>query len=210
MEFFFNWLMIASLVLLACMSPGPDFIMTVRNSLTYSRRAGIWTAMGFGFAEIIHVSYCIIGIGALIAQSILLFNLLKYAGAAYLLYIGFQALRSKGFHADTDGVPAGKNISDLQALQMGFLTNLLNPKATMFFLALFTQVIDPHTLLSTQILYGATAITVTVLWFSFVSMVLTHRKIKNKFLGCARLIDRICGSVMIAFGLRLALAKAVP
>ncbi len=213
MEFFLNWFMIATLVLLACMSPGPDFVMTVRNSLTYSRKAGLMTAIGFGLSEVIHIAYCIIGIGALIAQSVLLFSILKFAGAAYLVYIGAQALRSKGLAEipGTDAVIAPKRtISAFKAMRMGFLTNLLNPKATVFFLALFTQVIDPHTPLFIQMIYGATAIAVTVLWFSFVSIVLTHQPVKNKFLRFSKWIDRACGGVMIALGLRLALTRAAP
>ncbi len=208
MEFLFNWLMIVVLMLVCAMAPGPDFVMAIRNSLTYSRRAGIFTALGFALGVCVHVTYCIIGIAAVISQSIMLFNTIKYIGAAYLVYMGFQALRSTGFSESTETAnTSSRDIPALKALGMGFMTNLLNPKATMFFFALFTQVIDPHTPLAIQIFYGTTCAVIVAGWFSFVALILTHKSIKNKFLGFAKYIDRTCGGLMIALGLKLALTR---
>src|SRR3989338_5059978 len=81
--------------LLGAMSPGPDFAIIVRNSLTYSRRTGIWTAAGLGLGILVHVTYALLGIGFIVSQSILLYNALKYLGALYLLYIGWKALMTK-------------------------------------------------------------------------------------------------------------------
>jgi RhtB (resistance to homoserine/threonine) family protein len=209
MEFFFEWLIVFGISLVAMMSPGPDFVLAVRNSLVYSRRTGIFTAFGFALGVCVHVTYCIIGIAAVISQSIMLFNLIKYIGAGYLVYVGWHALRSHGFSAPVhdDETVKVRDISALKAVGMGFMTNVLNPKATMFFLALFTQVIDPHTPLAVQILYGGTAVILNACWFSLVAIVLTHKPIKAKFLSYAKWIDRVCGGLMIALGLKLALTK---
>ena len=210
MEYLSTWTLIVVLMLFAAMAPGPDFVLAIRNSLTYSRRTGIFTALGFGLGVCVHVTYCILGIAAIISRSILVFNVLKFAGAAYLIYIGWHALRSKGFE-DNDEKPthAKTDLSIFKAIRMGFLTNLLNPKATMFFLALFTQVINPHTPLAIQMIYGATTFLVTVTWFSFVALVMTHKPIKTRFLKFSKWIDRVCGGVMIAFGCRLAFIKGM-
>lgn len=84
MSFFTDWLTVFSLGLIAVISPGPDFALTLRNSLAYSRQAGICTAMGITVGHIVHATYCLVGIGAIISRSILLFNIIKWLGAAYL------------------------------------------------------------------------------------------------------------------------------
>lgn len=200
--------MIVALMTVAAASPGPDFVMAIRNSLMYSRKTGIFTAIGFGLGICVHAAYCMFGIAALIAQSIALFNLIKWLGAAYLVYIGIKALRSNGFKAQDETYQQRNDIHWSKAMGQGFVTNVLNPKATMFFLALYTQVIDPGTPVCVQVIFAATCVAIVTLWFSFVAMALTSPPVRNKFLGFSQWIDRACGIAMIAFGLRLALTKA--
>lgn len=135
-----EWLIVFVAVLLAAMAPGPDFIVAIRNTLAGSRRAGLLTAFGFGAGVLVHAAYCQAGLAALIAQSVAVFTAFKILGAAYLFYLGVQALRSRGMtEASLPSTPgASSALSDGQAFRSGFLTNLLNPKATLFFLALFT------------------------------------------------------------------------
>ena len=90
-----EFLTVALIHLLAVASPGPDFAVVVRESVTHGRRAGTWTAMGVGTAIFLHVGYSLLGIGLIVSQSIVLFNALKWLAAAYLLYIGIKALRAK-------------------------------------------------------------------------------------------------------------------
>ncbi len=211
-EFFIEWAGIVLIVWLAAASPGPDFIIAVRNSVLHSQRAGILTAIGIGLGVLVHVTYCILGIGAVINQSVMLFSIIKYVGAAYLIYIGIKALRSKGYDQEKIiGNDQNKNRADmppLKALLNGFWTNVLNPKATLFFLALFTQVIDSETTLGTQIIYGTSAAFVITIWFSFVSIALNQRHVRRSFMASAKWIDRICGGLLVALGVKLALDKA--
>jgi len=205
-----QWLALTLVVFLAAISPGPDFVVSVRNSLVYNRRAGIFTAFGFGLSILIHVAYTVLGIAAIIAQSILLFNLIKYAGAAYLIYLGIQAWRSKGMgeaalEKALHNKESHKNLSDWSALRSGFLTNLLNPKATMFFLAVFSQFIHPDTPAIVLSIYGITCISIITAWFCLVAIVLTHQKVRNIFLKATKAIDRTCGTLMIALGIKVAL-----
>src|SRR5882762_9545951 len=81
--------------LLAVMSPGPDFAMVLRQSLAHGRRTAVWTSIGIGCAISLHVTYSLLGIGLLLRSSALAFNLLKYAGAIYLVWMGLKALRSQ-------------------------------------------------------------------------------------------------------------------
>ena len=90
-----EFLTVALIHLLAVASPGPDFAVVVRESVTHGRRAGMFTAFGVGTAIFVHVGYSLLGIGIIVSQSIVLFNALKWLAAAYLLYIGIKALRAK-------------------------------------------------------------------------------------------------------------------
>ena len=203
-----NWVMLVGVFSVAPASPGPDFIMAIRNSILYSRRAGIMTAIGFGLGVAIHVAYCLGGLAIVISKSVMLFTILKYIGAAYLFYVGIKALRSTGFSGADMDASGAKTMPDIQALRSGFITNLFNPKATMFFLALFTQILSPDATMPVQALYGLTCIVMTMIWFSIVSIVLTAPAIRQKFLKASRWIDRVCGGLFIALGVKLALAKA--
>ncbi len=197
---------------MALLSPGPDLVMAVKNSITYSRRVGIFTAIGFGLGVLVHVSYVALGISALISQSIILFNVIKYAGAAYLIWVGFQALRSKGMgnkvvEEALDNAKNKKNFGDLAGLRSGFLTNVLNPKATLFFLAIFSQIISADTPLMWYIVYGMTCAVMTAGWFSLVAIFLTHTPIRKVFMRITKWFDRICGGLLIALGIKVALTS---
>ena len=145
-----EFLTVALIHLLAVASPGPDFAIVVRESVAHGRRAGTWTALGVGAGIFVHVAYSLLGIGLIVSQSIMLFNALKWAAAAYLLYIGIKALRAKPADpvAAEASLMAGER-SPRGAFVTGFVTNGLNPKATLFFLSLFTVVINAVLLLIT-------------------------------------------------------------
>lgn len=147
-----EYLAVFTITLFAVISPGPDFAMVTRNSLMLSRRAGIFTALGIGGGILVHVTYTLIGIGLIIQQSLWLFNMIKLIGAAYLIWLGIKMLRAKPTSEQADmGVAS---VSDWVALRTGFLTNALNPKATVFIVSLFMQVVSPQTPLAVQIGYG--------------------------------------------------------
>lgn len=209
--FIIQWLTLIAVFSLAVISPGPDFVMAVRNSVLFSRRAGIFTALGFGVGVLIHVTYTIMGIATVISQSIILFNVIKWAGAAYLIYIGYHALRSKGMgqkivdEAQKEGKNGSEEMGDFQAFRGGFLTNALNPKATLFFLAIFSQIISHDTPAAWQAIYGLTCAVMVVGWFSIVTFVLTYAPVRAVFLRASRWIDRVCGALLIALGIKVAL-----
>lgn len=211
-QFIIQWLTLIAVFSIAVISPGPDFVMAVRNSVIHSRRAGLFTALGFGAGVLVHVTYTVFGIAAVIAQSIVVFNMIKFAGAAYLLYIGYHALRSTGMGkkiiAEAEAAPvAHASMSGFKAFRGGFLTNVLNPKATLFFLAIFSQIISPETPIYWQAIYGLTCAAMVTIWFSLVAVLLTHAPIRAMFLRVSKYIDRACGAVLIALGIKVALTS---
>ncbi|OKH56303.1 amino acid transporter [Calothrix sp. HK-06] len=204
---FANWLTVFSLGMVAVMSPGPDFALTLRNSLVYSRKTGIYTALGITVGHIIHATYCLIGIGAIISRSIILFNIIKWVGAAYLIYIGIKSLKAKKYQEESITKHALK-IGNWAAFRIGLLGDVLNPKATLFFLALFTQIIHPATPLNVQVVYGGTIVVQALAWYTLVAVVISQNAVKTMFQSISHWIERITGAVLIGLGLRLAFAKA--
>ncbi|MBI3331692.1 LysE family transporter [Candidatus Peregrinibacteria bacterium] len=200
------FLTVAVIHLLAVMSPGPDFAIITKQSLTRSRRSAIYTAAGLGFGIMVHVLYSLLGIGLVISQSIVLFNTIKYIGAAYLIYIGWKALTAKApVHASEDSPHRTSDITAWQSLRMGFLCNVLNPKASLFFLALFTQVIAPETPLGIQLFYGVYMSLATFVWFSFVASVFSLSAIRRFFKRIQLGLERTMGAILILLGLKVAL-----
>lgn len=190
---------------LAVVSPGPDFIVAVRNSLTYSRITGLWTAVGFGLGIAVHVVYCVAGIAFLISQSIMFFNIIKFLGAAYLIYIGYKSFTSKSQEVEIDEIHKESDITPVKAVKMGFLTNVLNPKATLFFLSLFTLVISPETPHIVQGLMGVIMVINTTIWFSLVAVFFTQERVRKGFNKFQGLFNKVLGGLLIAVGIKVAL-----
>ena len=125
--------------------------------------------------------------------------------------MGYKAIRSKGFEGRVrpNGHEPKHSMSNRQAFISGFLTNLLNPKATLFFLAVFSQFITVGTTVTQQLILGTTCVVMTWIWFTVVVIVLTDNKVRRTFLKASKWIDRICGGLFIALGVRLATTKGV-
>lgn len=208
MPYFTEFLTVAFVHLLAVMSPGPDFAMITRNSLVYSKRTGIYSALGLSFGILVHITYSLVGIGFIIAKSIVLFSIIKFLGAAYLIYIGYKSLRAKSHKEQTKHFAKKDDISKSSAVLAGFLTNVLNPKATLFFLALFTQVIHQSTPTGIKILYGIEMTTVQFLWFALVALFFSNRVIKTKISTVHHYVEKGIGIVLIALGFKVALSTA--
>jgi RhtB (resistance to homoserine/threonine) family protein len=199
---------VALIHLLAVASPGPDFAVVVRESVGYGRRRGVFCALGVGCGISIHVAYSLLGIGLIVSQSIVLFNLLKWLAAAYLVYIGIKALRAKPASAQEAEVVRETGQRSVRAAFMaGFVTNGLNPKATLFFLSLFTVVIDPHTPLLVQGGYGLYLAAATALWFCLVAQVFSQQRVRAGFARMGHWFDRLMGAVLVGLGIKLALTK---
>jgi len=193
--------------LLAAISPGPDFVMAVKNSLTYSRKTGIFTGIGIGLGISIHIIYCAAGIGYIISKSIIVFNVIKYIGAAYLIYIGIKAILSKKTKIEINRNDIPDDISWFQAIRIGFLTNVLNPKATLFFLGLFTFVIKPQTPIYIIFILSLIMVFTAISWFTLVALFFSQQRIQVIFLKFEKAINGFFGGLLIALGIKIALTS---
>lgn len=206
MEHLLNLLLVATVSLVAAISPGPDFFIVVRNSLVYSRRAGYLTTLGIMTALLIHLTYTLIGIGVIIGDIPFLYHLVKYLGAAYLFYIGIKGILQSFKSQETFGKHYQKSthlLSDRKAFIQGFITNLLNPKVALFFISLFSQFITQETPFFIRFQYALVNWSVGLGWFIFVTYLITGKQMTNKMDRFRKLIDRIMGSLLVAVSIKI-------
>ncbi|MES2307335.1 MAG: LysE family transporter [Verrucomicrobiota bacterium] len=199
-------LSVLSITLLAVISPGADFAMVTRNSMIYTRRVGLLTSLGIALGVWVHVAYTLLGFVLIISKSIVLFSILKFVGAAYLIYLGIQMLQSKAtdpLSSQTEILP----LSDYKAFRIGFLTNALNPKTTLFVVAIFTQMVRPETSIYVQIGYGAFISIAHLLWFIGVTYVFSSAATRSLILSFRHRIEQAIGGVLVTLGLGLALSS---
>ena len=201
MQEFFS---ISLLIILAAISPGPDFAVVTKNSLFHSRKTGIYTALGVSVSLLIHAVYCILGLALIISQSLLAFSIIKYLGATYLIYIGIKGLMAKREITKLDDQKSKPSLTSLSAFYQGLLCNLLNPKAIMFLLAFFTLIVKPGHSLWVEMAYGFEIAVIHMIWFSSLSMMMTHHAIKTNLNRIQFYIVKAMGAVLVAFGVRIA------
>ena len=205
-----QFITVAAVHLLAVASPGPDFAVVVRQSITHGRNTALWTSLGIGTGILIHVSYSLLGLGLFISRSLVVFSVMKTLCALYLIYLGVSAVRTRPMQKND--IEAADKSSDRrpgagQAFRTGFFTNGLNPKATLFFLSLFTVIIDPATPLVIQAGYGIYMALATALWFSCLSFFFGHDSVRRVFYRIGHWFDRLTGVVLIGLGLQFAFSR---
>ncbi|QJR79312.1 LysE family translocator [Alteromonas pelagimontana] len=201
-----EFITIAIIHLVAVASPGPDFAVVVRHSVTYGRRAALLTSIGIGLGILLHVGYSLIGLSVVIKTTPWLFRTISYLAAAYLVYLAIGALRSGPSSSPAVVGVDTKNkatMSDRKALWTGFLTNGLNPKATLFFLSVFTAIINIDTPFSIKLMYGIYLSVATGVWFCFLSYLLSSSKIAHLIGSKGYWLDRVMGVLLLGLAAKL-------
>ena len=186
--------------LVALVSPGPDFVVACRNSLLYSRTIGIYTAVGFGLGICVHISYAVFGLSWLIANNELIFTVIQSLGAFYLMFIGIQCLRSFKSQIGQETVSASSRISPFRAVRIGFITNVLNPKATLFFLSLFSTMLNPTVGELTLVVIAVLLVVTTILWFSLVALLISHPRFTTVLKRYEKTVNQFFGVLLIGTG----------
>ena len=186
--------------LVALVSPGPDFVVVCRNSLLYSRTIGIYTAVGFGLGICVHISYAVFGLSWLIANNELIFTVIQYLGAFYLMLIGIQSLRSFQSQIGQETTTSSSRISPFRAVRIGFITNVLNPKATLFFLGLFSTMLNPTVGELTLVVIAVLLVVTTILWFSLVALLISHSRFTTVLKRYEKTAHQFFGVLLIGIG----------
>ena len=190
-------------------TPGNDTVFILSRSMAQGKKAGIMSVLGIATGSLIHTTLAAFGLSIIIAKSILAFNIIKYAGAAYLLYIGYKMLTDKTLlNTDTS---LSENLINLRKIYLdGVITNVLNPKVALFFISFLPQFIDPHTT-NTIIPFIKLGVTFTftgTIWClilaNFASIIFSKLKHNKKL---SNYVNKTCGGVLIALGIKIALTS---
>ncbi|MDB5277657.1 MAG: LysE family translocator [Ferruginibacter sp.] len=190
------------------LTPGNDTIFILTKSIGQGRKAGIMSALGIGTGSVIHTLLAALGLSVIIAKSILLFNIIKYAGAAYLLYIGYKMLIDRS-QLNTNMAVKNGRANYLKIYRDAIITNVLNPKVALFFIAFLPQFIDPavkNTVLP-FLLLGLTFITTGMIWCLVLAIFAAaiFSRLKNNT-AVSNYINKICGLALVALGIKVAFA----
>lgn len=195
---------------LLVMSPGPNGVLIAKTVPTSGRAAGFANVAGFVTAFYLHGTLSILGISVILVQSAQLFMMVKIAGAAYLCWVGFKALREawRGVKTVAEVAPAKRRRTLLVAYGEGFLTNGLNPKVSIFYLAAFPQFIPVgEGAITSAFMLVCVHASINVIWFSAMIVLLSRLTGVARSGSFQRALKAVTGSVFIAFGIKLAMFR---
>jgi threonine efflux protein len=205
-------LLITSIHLLAAASPGPDFFLVSQQTLSNGKQTGFMVSIGIALGLSVHIIYSALGLAAVIANSAIALWAIKIIGGGYLIYLGVQGLSTKPV-SNLDHIgrineqKVLKKHTYLSAITKGFLCNALNPKAPIYFVALFTVVLSPNLPPLHLFIYGVWMMILQLLWFSTVVVLLSQPSVNEKFQRLGHWINRVLGGAMILIGLKVLLSK---
>ena len=179
--------------LFAVMSPGPDTAITIREVSLNKRRGGIFCALGIGVGILIHCYLAIFGISTLLLSNNIAGDLISMFGSFYLIFLGISSFKTESKKSKKSQFMSNSFIN-------GFITNIFNIKAFVFFISLFSIILNEDISSIGKIfipLYFAIA---TSIWFSFLTIVLTHENIQKRWEPVQEIINKIAGSILITLG----------
>ncbi|MBR7888035.1 LysE family translocator [Marinomonas sp. A79] len=189
------WFSLFIICLLGAMSPGPSLAIVVKHSLAGGRANGLATSWAHAAGIGLYALVSLLGLAVVFHQFPLLFKAISLAGAAYLAYLGVNALLSKGGIATK--LESGQAVSAFQAAKEGFLISILSPKIALFFTALFSPFVATIQDMSGKVMMVATPFLVDGLWYTLIAVLLSSPRLLNKLKHNAMLIDRLSGLVLI-------------
>ena len=199
------WLSLAAICMMGAMSPGPSLAVVLKHSLNGSMKNGMLAALSHGIGVGLYAGASLLGLGALMTQFPTVYQILVYLGAAYLTYLGIKILLAKPSNNELEVQKS--EVSAAKALQDGFAIAFLNPKLAIFFLALFSQFIDPQALtLSVGIIMCLTVFVIDTGWYLLVALLTEVSKTRFGFTKQNPWLDKILGVVFIALAIKVVIS----
>jgi RhtB (resistance to homoserine/threonine) family protein len=197
---------------LLTVTPGADTMLVVRNVMARGRRAGVVTTLGICSGLFVHATFSALGLSLVLARSAAAFGIAKLVGAGYLTWLGVQSLRraarSNAAHPVAAGTPGARSPDAGRSWREGFLTNVLNPKVAVFYLAFLPQFVGPgDRLLPTFLLLAAIHAALGIVWLSLIASLLEGVRGWLARPAARRAFEGVSGAVLVGFGARLALAR---
>lgn len=195
-----TWLSLLAICCLGAMSPGPSLAVVLKHTISNGRAHGVVTAVSHSAGVALWALLTVWGLAVLVVEWPLMYKLLTYAGAAYLMWMGIKALRSTG----ADPMAVKPVIAPMgEAARDGLMVSLLNPKLAFFFIALFSQFVSAELVLADKLIMTGTAAVVDALWYIIVAVALSHSKVLDKLQSKSAAIDKISGVILLGLALRV-------
>jgi threonine/homoserine/homoserine lactone efflux protein len=199
------WLSFVAICIMGALSPGPSLALVIKNTLSGGTPQGYATAISHGLGVALYAAITATGIAVIIVKSPIIFNVIQYAGAAFLLYLGIKSLLSKKasqvFSHDSE-----QAIVQVNGWRDGFLIAFLNPKLAIFFLALFSQFLTGDASNEQKIIMTATVGSIDALWYCLVTFTLSRGNIINKLRANSHIVDKVTGSFLILLAARVVIS----
>jgi len=185
---------------LGAMSPGPSLAVVLRHTISNGRAHGMATAVSHAAGVALWALLTVWGLAVLVVEWPLMYKLLTYAGAMYLMWMGIKALRSKG----TGPLQVEPIIAPMsEAARDGLMVSLLNPKLAFFFIALFSQFVSAELVMADKLIMTGTAAVIDAVWYIIVALALSQSKVLEKLQSQSATIDKISGVILLGLGLRV-------
>ena len=192
---------IVLLHLFAVASPGPDFLLVTRQSLRFGRTVAIWASAGIATGIIFHSFIAITGVSLLISSNPDLFDWLKMIAAVYIAYLGCLSFFAKPNQLNNENRKHNENY--LGSYVLGLITNILNPKAILFFITLFTVVVNETTTTILLVFYGLYMSITTFIWFTGISYIFSNQALTKKYENFIPVFEKVIGIILIIIAIQL-------
>ncbi|MBO8165490.1 MAG: LysE family translocator [Brevibacillus sp.] len=204
------WLFVLMSIVLI-LTPGPDTALVTKSTLSYGKRGGTATALGVAAGIFVHTLFAALGLSLVLAKSVLLFEIVKYVGAAYLIYLGLTSFRSAKKHEGEPihhQVEAGRLSQRGACFWQGVLSNVFNPKVALFFLTFLPQFVQPEGSTLVQFLVmGVTYAVLGTLWMLVYIYLIDYIRGWLQRPSTQRVLESVTGVALVLFGLKLALER---
>jgi threonine/homoserine/homoserine lactone efflux protein len=195
-----TWFSLVAICCLGAMSPGPSLAVVLRHTISNGRAHGMATAVSHAAGVALWALLTVWGLAILVVEWPLIYKLLTYAGAMYLMWMGIKALRSKG----TGPLQVEPIIAPMsEAARDGLMVSLLNPKLAFFFIALFSQFVSAELVMADKLIMTGTAAVIDAVWYIIVALALSQSKVLEKLQSKSATIDKISGVILLGLGLRV-------
>ncbi|WP_230271924.1 MULTISPECIES: LysE family transporter [unclassified Deinococcus] len=192
-------LVVAALHAVVLIVPGPDVLLVSQTALARTRRAALLAGLGVVLGISVWASLALLGIGLLFEAFPWVHGVIRVAGGLYLLWMGYSLWRSSA-RPDTQVAPVQAPLSDLAALRAGFLTNIANPKAAVFFGSVFSGVLGTDAGSGVKLAAFGIIVGLSLGWFALVALGMSTASMQGAYLRARRGVDRVAGSLMLGFG----------
>lgn len=196
-----SWLALAAICVMGAISPGPSLALIIRNTVQGGQGHGVVTALGHGLGVGIYALITAFGLSLLITQTPLLFNIIRYGGAAFLAWLGIKALLAKPASGGAEEESHG--LKGRQGAFEGFMVAFLNPQLAIFFIALFSQFVHADTGWREGIIMMLTAGGIDAVWYVLVALVLSRGPVLAWLKAKSFVIDKISGLVLLGLALKV-------